>query len=176
MTAPLVLQVFMCFFKVGLFSFGGGYAMIPLIQHEIVVINGWMTLLECVDLIGISGMGPGPIATNSATLIGYRVAGMPGATAATIGVVLPAFIIANLLTWLLSKYRSSSAMSRAMSGIRPVVMSLIGTAALVVAPSAVSDLRSIAIAVICFVVLTRSKVHPILVLISSGILGVLVFR
>ena len=94
------LQLFLSFLQVGLFSFGGGYAAMPLIQNEEVVRHGWLGLSEFTDLITISQMTPGPIAINSATFVGIKIAGVPGAIVATIGCILPSCIIVTIIAWL----------------------------------------------------------------------------
>ena len=89
----LLLKLFWSFLQIGLFTFGGGYAMLPLIQREIIDVNGWLTMEQFLDIVAVAEMTPGPIAINSATFVGYRVAGVLGSFAATFGVVLPSFII-----------------------------------------------------------------------------------
>ena len=104
-----LLQLFLSFCKVGLFSIGGGYAAMPLIQSEVVTLHGWITMSEFADLISVSEMTPGPIAVNSATFVGMHIAGIPGALIATVGCVLPSFIIVSILARLYVKYRNGNA-------------------------------------------------------------------
>ena len=101
----MLIKLFISFFKIGLFSFGGGYAALALIQQEVVVENGWLGIGEFNDLITISQMTPGPIALNSATFVGQRVAGFPGSLAATIGCILPSAIIVGALSYFYKKYK-----------------------------------------------------------------------
>ncbi len=104
----IYLQLFLSFLQIGLFSFGGGYAAMPLIQNQIVTIHSWLSMSEFTDLITISQMTPGPIAINSATFVGIKIAGLPGALIATIGCVLPSCIIVTLIAKLYLKYRNMS--------------------------------------------------------------------
>lgn len=101
----IYFQLFLSFFQIGLFSFGGGYAAMPLIQGQVVQGHGWLSMSEFTDLITISQMTPGPIAVNSATFVGIKIAGIPGALAATFGCILPSCILVTLLAKLYLKYR-----------------------------------------------------------------------
>ncbi len=102
----IYLRLFLSFLQIGAFSFGGGYAALPLIRHQVVEANGWLQLSEFTDLITISQMTPGPIAVNSATFVGLKVAGIPGAVVCTLGCVLPSCILVSLIAKLYLKYRS----------------------------------------------------------------------
>ena len=104
----IYLQLFLSFLQIGAFSFGGGYAAMPLIQNQVVQLHPWLSQSEFTDLITISQMTPGPIAVNSATFVGTRIAGVPGALAATIGCVLPSCILVTILAKIYLKYRSLS--------------------------------------------------------------------
>ena len=104
----IYLQLFLSFLQIGLFSLGGGYAAMPLIQNQIVTIHSWLSMSEFTDLITISQMTPGPIAINSATFVGIKIAGLPGALIATIGCILPSCIIVTLIAKLYLKYRNMS--------------------------------------------------------------------
>ena len=102
----IYLQLFLSFLQIGLFSFGGGYAAMPLSQGQVVTLHGWLTISEFTDLITISQMTPGPIAVNSATFVGMKIAGIPGAVVATAGCILPSCIIVTILARLYLKYRN----------------------------------------------------------------------
>ena len=102
----IYLHLFLSFLQIGLFSFGGGYAAMPLIQGQVVTLHGWLTMSEFTDLITISQMTPGPIAVNSATFVGLKIAGLPGALVATAGCILPSCIIVTILARLYLKYRN----------------------------------------------------------------------
>ena len=124
----IYLHLFWSFFKIGMFSIGGGYAAMPLIQNEVVTLNKWLTLKEFADIITISQMTPGPIAINSATFVGIQVAGFPGAIIATLGCVTPSFIIVISLARLYFKYRKLNIIKGILDGLRPAVISLIASA------------------------------------------------
>ena len=118
-------QLFASFFRIGAFTFGGGYAMIPLIQTETVEKRGWISDEDILELIAIAESTPGPIAINSATFVGYRVAGVAGALCATFGVVLPSFVIILSISYLLREFAQITAVQYAFEGIRAGVLALI---------------------------------------------------
>ncbi len=126
----VLLQLFVSFFQVGLFSIGGGYAAIPLIQAQAVDLHGWLTCTEFANLVTIAEMTPGPIAINSATFVGMRVAGFPGVLVATFGNILPSIVIMSILARLYEKYHKQSLLKRVLEGVRPVVVAAIFTAGL----------------------------------------------
>lgn len=170
----LVLNLFATFFRIGAFSFGGGYAMIAFIQKEIIENHGWLTLTEFMDVVAIAEMTPGPIAVNSATFVGYRVAGIAGAAAATTGVVLPSLIIVLALTWLMSRYRSLPVVDRFFTGVRPAVVGLIVMAAWLVGKEAFrSGYRPMITAAAVMLALIKTKIHPIILIVGAGALGAL---
>lgn len=120
-----VWKVFASFFRIGAFTFGGGYAMIPLIQKEAVEKNGWVTDEDILDIIAIAESTPGPIAINSATFVGYRAAGVLGSVCATLGVVLPSFVIILLLSFVLQQFQELRVVQYAFQGIRAGVLALL---------------------------------------------------
>ena len=126
----LMLELFFSFFQIGLFSIGGGYAAMPLIQNQVVQLHSWLSMGEFADLVTIAEMTPGPIAINSATFVGNRVAGIPGALVATLGCVLPSSIIVIALAWFYFKYRNLTVVGGVLSGLRPAVVAMIASAGL----------------------------------------------
>ena len=120
-----LFQVFFTFFRIGAFTFGGGYAMIPLIQNEAVEKHHWVTDDDILEIIAIAESTPGPIAINSATFVGYRAAGVLGSVAATLGVVLPSFVIILLLSFVLQTFQDIPAVQYAFFGIRAGVLALL---------------------------------------------------
>ena len=118
-------QIFVSFFRIGAFTFGGGYAMIPLIQHEAVEKRKWVTDEDILDIVAIAESTPGPIAINSATFVGYRAAGVLGSACATLGVVLPSFVIILALSFVLSQFQDVQAVQYAFNGIRVGVLALL---------------------------------------------------
>ncbi|MGF6905853.1 chromate transporter [Fusobacterium sp. PH5-44] len=126
----IYLKLFWSFFQVGLFTIGGGMASLPLIENEVVNYNNWLSVAEFTDLITISQMTPGPIAINSATFVGTRIAGFLGALVATIGFITPSCIIMGILAYILKKYKTLSTVQGILSGLRPAVVAMIAAAGL----------------------------------------------
>lgn len=171
-------ELFLSMAKVGLFSIGGGYVAIPLIQRQIVEANGWLTAKEFTDMIALAEMTPGPIAINAATFVGIRVAGIPGALAATFGCVLPSAVIVLALARAYQKYRQLPAMRDILSGLRPAVVALIASAGWSVARSGVVSaencLASVLLFGAAFFALRKWRPHPLFVLSGAGIVGIVV--
>ena len=180
----IFLKLFLTFFKIGAFTFGGGYAMLPLIQEE-VLANNWMKLEELVNFIAVSESTPGPFAINIATYIGSKTGGIFGAFCATLGVVVPSFIVILVIAKFYQKFKSSTAVSGCMVGLKPAVIGLIGSAALsialtVFAPagytfaifSNIDFYISLVIFALC-VILIFKKIHPIIIICISAVLGIL---
>ena len=174
------LELFWSFFQVGLFSFGGGYAAMPLIQAQVVDKFGWLSMSEFTDVITISQMTPGPIAINSATSVGMRIAGIPGALVATLGCVVPSCCVAILLAKLYLKYRNLDLIHGALSGLRPAVVALIASAGVTILQSALAltgvggiDVLGLCIfAIGLILLLARPKTDPILVMLGAGVAGI----
>ena len=160
----VLFDLFSSFFKIGAVAFGGGYAMIPLICGEVVNVRGWLDMAEFVDVIAISQGTPGPIAINSATYVGFKVAGVPGSAVATLGVVLPPFIIMMILGRLFLKYKEVPVVKDMLSGIRPVVVALILCAALSVFSTSVTGVVPAIVAAAAIVAILAFDVDPVLLL------------
>ena len=176
----LLLKLFWSFFQIGLLSIGGGYAAMPLIQEQVITINGWMTPGEFTDLITISQMTPGPIAINAASFIGARMAGIPGAIIATMGCIIPSCVIVMMIAWLYRKYSSLRVIDGALKGLRPAVAGMIATAALTMLQSSIFrnggiDVAAILIFAAALLVLRKWKPSPILVMSASGLIGLIVY-
>ncbi|WP_310444639.1 chromate transporter [Tissierella sp.] len=167
--------MFISFFKIGAFSFGGGYAMLPMIEEEIIQVHGWLTAVEFIDILAIAEMTPGPIAINSATFLGYKVGGVLGSMTATFAVVLPSFIVMSLIVHFISKFKDSPYTKWVFSGIRPVVLGLIAAAAVTVGKNAFIDIKAVVISIIIFVLVTFKKFNPILAIVLAGVLGVFLY-
>lgn len=172
----IYLQLFISFFKIGLFGFGGGYAIISLIQHD-MISNGWMTQSELTDIIAISQMTPGPIGINCATYVGYTATGSVfGAVVATIAIILPSFIIMITICRFLLIIAGNKYFEFALQGLRPTVIGLIGSAALILMNNEnFIDYKSIILFVIAFFLSFRFKVHPILIIVGAGIAGLILY-
>ena len=179
----IYLQLFLSFLQIGAFSFGGGYAAMPLIQNQVVDLHHWLSLSEFTDLVTISQMTPGPIAVNSATFVGIKIAGIPGAIVATLGCILPACIIVTIIAWLYLKYRNMKSLQVVLSTLRPTVVSLIATAGLTIIISAIFGelgisintikIQMVVIFGICMFLLMKWKMNPIFVMVLAGILNVI---
>lgn len=174
----IYLQLLWSFIQIGLFSVGGGYAAIALIQSQAVDRYAWLTMAEFTDLVTIAEMTPGPIAVNSATFVGIRVAGIPGAAVATLGCILPSCIIVTLLAYIYFRYRRLSLMRTLLDSLRPAVVALIGSAGLTILLSvlfpggvrAFAELDWVGAALFAgaFIVLRLKKLNPIITMFICG--------
>jgi chromate transporter len=171
-----LLQLFISFFKIGLFSFGGGYAMLPLIQREIVSLHDWLTMDQFIDVVAISQVTPGPVGINAATFVGYKVAGFAGSSIATTGAVLPSVVVVLILTSLFLKYRDLGPVKAMFNGIRPVVVSLILAATVMIIPSSITDMAGVLIAIAAFLLIRHLRLDPILLLVLAAVAGIIIYR
>lgn len=182
----IYLQLFFSFLKVGLFSFGGGYAAMPLIQSQIVTRHGWLSMSEFTDLITISQMTPGPIAVNSATFVGIKIAGFPGALIATAGCILPSCFIVLMIAGFYLKYQGNSILQEILNTLHPAVVSMIASAGISILMSAFWEAeRRITLAgvqwdmvlifLISFVLLRKTKLNPVLVMLLAGGMKLVVY-
>ena len=186
----IFLQLFYTFFKIGLFGFGGGYAMISMIQGEVVTRHEWLSSNEFTDIIAISQMTPGPIGINSATYVGYsavvnagysHAVGILGSTIATVSVVLPSFILMVLISKFFLKYQKHPIIASVFEGLRPGVVGLLAAAALVLMNRENFGtynwqiLTSIILFAGTFIASYRYKVKPILLIVICGIIGYVTF-
>ena len=171
------LKLFLAFFKIGAFTFGGGYAMIPLIQHEVTTKNKWITDDDILEIVAISESTPGPIAVNSATFVGYRVCVVIGSVAATLGVVVPSFLIMLCVFFLLNKFSDLPAVQYAFMGIRACVLALITKALLSMYTKCEKTWVSysvIAFAVITSVIVARFvPINTFYIIIASAVFGLI---
>ena len=174
----IYLTLFIEFLKVGAFTFGGGYAMISIIQQT-VLANGWLDAKTVVDFVALSESTPGPIAVNMATFVGKSVGGAFGAVVATLGVVLPSFVVILILCKCFDRFRKSKAVNGCMSGIKPAVIGLVASALITVGRSAFDFTAfkdpmlylSLGIFLLC-TALAFKKVHPIIIIIAAAVLGI----
>lgn len=188
------LILFWTFFKIGLFSFGGGYAMIPLIQKEIEQ-NGWINAKEYADIIAISQMTPGPLAVNAATYVGANISGVLGSISATLGVSLPSFILIVIIAHFFIQFKDSAVVESILKGVRPVTIAMVASAVVFMSETSIfrsgisfaalkslltlglsnSDNIDIWSIVIFFIILISSvkfKIHPIWAVGVSAVLGI----
>lgn len=185
----LYLELLIVYFQIGLFSFGGGYAAMPLIQSLVVEQRGWLTMAEFADLTTIAEMTPGPIAVNSATFVGQKMAGFTGALMCTLGCILPSLIIVLLLAYFYTKYRNLRAVQIILSELRPAVIAMISGAALTIVLLAffgtsklqelhISKLRYIEVILFisALILLRKYKFNPILVIFGTAMIGTVLYR
>jgi len=170
-----MLGMYLTFFKIGLFGFGGGYAILPLIEEEIVKRNHWLTEGELVDIIAISQITPGPIAINGATFVGYKLGGTLGSGLATLGVISASFIIVLIVSNYVIKNRELPWLNMTFSALRPIVMGFIISAAFSVGKAAITDVKSLLIGLGGLGLLLNTKIHPILVIVLGGVAGVVLY-
>ena len=171
----IIFDVFLTFFRIGAFSFGGGYAMISMIEKEIVDIHNWLTPDQLIDIIGVAEMTPGPIAINCSTFVGYKVAGIPGALAGTIGVILVSFILITILSKYVDKVMHENWFKGVLMGIRPGIVGLILAAAVSIGLKAIVDFKSVMILLLILYLILKRGTHPILCIVISGVLGVILY-
>ena len=172
----IYLQLFLSYLKIGFFGFGGGYAMLSLIQNEIVTRHGWMTATELADIVAISQMTPGPIAINCATYVGYTVTGTVwGSMLTTLAVSLPPLTLMVLITLFYTRLKNNRYMQGAMKWMRPMICGMIGAAALLfVNGETFLDWKSYAIFLVCFLA-TWFKVDSILMICLSAVAGIILY-
>ena len=172
------LALFLAFAKVGLFGFGGGLAMLPLIYQEAADIGG-ITRTEFSDLVGISQMTPGPIAVNAATYVGYVTAGVPGALIATLGVMLPSFVLVTLASYFIIKFKESDVVNGALTGIRPVTAGLVASAMIFMGSplftfdGTVTGYIPLAICLVSLGMIAKFNLSPLVCIAAGGAAGAL---
>ncbi len=166
-------RLFLTFFRIGAFTFGGGYAMIPLIQKETVEKKGWLSDEEILEIIAIAESTPGPIAINAATFVGYKTAGIPGSFMATFGVVLPSFIIISILSYVLQAFQDLKAVQYAFYGIRSGVLALLVKALWTMYKKCPHDVVSYLIMGAAFLLVAIFNVSVFPVIIGCAVFGLL---
>ncbi len=169
-------QLFWVFFRIGAFTFGGGYAMLPLIRAEVVERQEWLAADEFIDIIGVAQCAPGAVAINTAIFIGYKLFGLPGAVIAATGVVCPSFIVILLIATVFVRFQDVPAVAAFFRGVRPAVTALIAAAALKMGRTVLRDRFRIVLAIVAFAVLYLLGLHPIPVLAAGGFAGWLAGR
>lgn len=176
----IYIKLFLIFFNIGLFTFGGGYAMIPLIKQE-VLNNGWLSTEELIDFIAISESTPGPLAVNMSTFVGMKTAGFLGAACATLGVILPSFIVILLVARIYESFMKCNVVKGAMIGLKGVVVGLIGSAIITTVISVFGNavrtfnIREITCMAIILVVVSVGlikKLHPIMLIVMAAVIGI----
>ncbi len=183
----IFFKLLQSFFRIGLFSIGGGYAAMPLIQHQVVDVHHWLTMTQFADIIAIAEMTPGPIAINSATFVGLRVAGVPGAIIATLGCILPSCLIVTALAYVYYRFRGLKMVQGILAGLRPAVTAMIASAGISLiilsffsqrsSPKDWNGINYISalIFTVGFLVLRKWKLNPFHIMAGAGIMGVLLY-
>lgn len=170
-----LIELFISFFQVGLVSFGGGYASLTPIYNQVVLEHGWLTAEQFTDLITISQMTPGPIAINSATFVGLRIAGFPGAIIATLGSIAPSLIIVSIFGYLFFRFSQLKIMKNVLGNLRPTIIALIAIASISLIQTSIFPNTFNILNVIIFIsslfLLNRFKMDPIKVMILMGVVG-----
>lgn len=183
----IYLELFWSFFQIGLFSIGGGYAAMPLIQNQVVDIHPWLTMTQFADIMTIAEMTPGPIAINAATFVGIQTGGIFGAVISTIGCVFPSCIIVMILAYVYYRFRGLTMIQGILAGLRPAVVAMIASAGISLFIMAVYgqrtlppnleqfDIVALIIFAAAFFILRNWKVNPIYVMAGSGIFGAILY-
>lgn len=173
---PVILKLFLTFFQIGLFSFGGGYAALPLIQDIVVSQNGWITMSQMNDMVAISQMTPGPIGINSATFIGFQTAGLAGSVMTTLGYVLPSIGMVTFLVYLMNRFKTLSLFEVILSWLRPAVIGLIAASGYSILQSSLQDqgigpgfhYGLLTVLALSIYLMSRRKWNPIVVMLAGG--------
>ncbi len=168
-------DLFRVFFKLGLFTFGGGYAMLPLIEKEMVEKRHWIHEQDIMDVFAVAQSFPGPIAVNSATFIGFRLKGRTGALAATLGCILPSFLVILLVASVFSRYQELTVVQNVFVGIRAAVTALILSAAIKMGKKAIVDRVSLSLMILTIGLVFILGIHPILTVIGGAVSGALLY-
>ena len=183
----IYLELLWSFFQIGLFSIGGGYAAMPLIQNQVVDIHPWLTMTQFADIMTIAEMTPGPIAINAATFVGIQVAGIPGAIIATLGCILPSCVIVMTLAYVYYRFRGLTMVQGILAGLRPAVVAMIASAGISLMilsfygertlPDDLSRVDVIAVAIFAaaLFILRKWKVNSIYVMAGAGVAGILLY-
>ena len=178
----IYLQLFWTYLKIGILGFGGGYAMLSMIQFEVVDNHGWMTTTEFADMVALSQMTPGPVSINIATYIGYTVGGILGSLVATAAIVLPSLLMLVLVLKFLFKHKENYIVKTTLASMKPVIAGLIFVAALIMMnPVSFPDAGlhgnniSVIICAVSFAAVFWAKINPILLVLASGLVGYLIY-
>ncbi len=150
--------------------------MVPLIQKEVVDEKGWIEAEDFIDILALAQTAPGPVAANTSVFVGYKLVGVPGAVWALAGTVLPSFIVILVIAMYFARIADSAVIKAAFSGIRPAVVALVASAAINIGKTALHDIKGVVICVLAFLAVAIIGIHPIPVIIGSGILGYVFFK
>lgn len=168
-----LLQLFFTFLKIGATTFGGGYAMLPIIKREVVEKFSWLSDEEFVDVLAVTQSIPGAVAVNSAIFIGYKICGLAGAIISMLGAVLPSFIVILIIAIFLARFTEYKLVQAAFSGIRPAIAALIAAAVLKVGKPVMKERLNLMLALLFLVLSAVLNMHAILVILSGGLVGLI---
>ncbi|MGC8890111.1 MAG: chromate transporter [bacterium] len=169
----LLVSVFVMFFKIGAFTWGGGYAMLPLIKNEVVEKRKWITSEDFIDGIAVSQSLPGPIAVNTATFVGHKLCGTFGAIVAVAGAMLPSFISIIVIAMFFLRFRNLTVVQNFFRGANPAIIALIVSAVIDIGRDALKRYREVIIAAVLLFLLLYLKIHPILAILIALVLGII---
>ena len=172
----MLMDIFLTFFKIGSFTIGGGYAMLPIIQREVVDNKKWLGEEEFLDSIAVTNSLPGPLAINCATFVGYKTAGYAGAAAAALGAVLPSFLIILVIAVFFASFRENPIVEHVFSGIRPAVVALIAFALFKLVKSMGVNPLNISVSIAVLLLILLFNFHPIVTIVICGALGFFLYR
>ncbi|KXZ40360.1 chromate transporter [Alkalithermobacter thermoalcaliphilus JW-YL-7 = DSM 7308] len=175
-TFKSLIDIFFSFFKIGAFSFGGGYSMLPFIERELVLSKGLITFEEFLDILAISQASPGPIAINSATFIGYKHLGILGSFFATFGVIFFSLICISSISPKIEKYKENKYILMAFKSLRPITISLILSSIISLFSKSIVDYYSLIIFLLSSILLFYKKVHPISVILLCGSISAILHK
>jgi chromate transporter len=171
----MLIKLFIAFLKIGAFSFGGGYGILVFMQREIIENYHWITLQDFTNIVAIAEITPGPIAINTATFVGYKMWGFQGSAIATLGLILVPFTLSLIVSIYFNKFKHLKQVNWILKGIRPAVLGLIAAACFNIGKISFVDIKSVIIGILVFIGVYRFKVHPILALALSGVLGIVIY-
>ena len=170
------LELFLSIFKIGTFTFGGGYAMIPLIEEEVVVNKGWISKEEFLDILVVSQSLPGALAVNTSVFLGYKIGGFIGAMVALLDVILPSFLIILIIAVFFMKFRDNYYVNAAFKGITAAVPMLVLIGAISLSKGLEKNIRTLITIIVGIIALAFFNIHPVLVIIISGLYGVIFLK
>ena len=172
----ILIKLLFAFMQIGFFTFGGGYAMLPMVKREVVDRYGWATDEEVLDIFAIGQCTPGIIAVNTATFIGYKLKGVPGAITATVGVILPNIVIISIITAFLYRYRNLPTVEHAFNGIMAIIAALIVNAVVNLWKKGIRDYVGIILFTVSFIFVAFTKFSPLYMIITSALVGLFMKR
>ena len=171
-----LFQIFVSFTKVGVFAYGGGPSMIPLVQEEVVDVHGWMTIEEFTDALAMGYALPGPIATKMAAYIGYRIAHVPGLLVALLGTVFPSLLMMMILGISFLAYKDTPVVQAMLKAVRPAVVGLLVVVVWQMTPKSVTSWHTAAIALVAFGAINWLNIHPAIAIVAAAATGLAIYR